>query len=43
MTLREYWQILRRSWLFIVATTLVGTLAALGLSILSLAVSRGGV
>ena len=34
MTLREYWKIVRRSWLLIVATTVVGTLAALGLSLL---------
>lgn len=34
MTLREYWEILRRSWLLIIATTVVGTLAALGLSLL---------
>jgi capsular exopolysaccharide synthesis family protein len=33
MTLRDYWDILRRSWLLIVATTLVGALAALGLSL----------
>ncbi len=34
MTLHEYWVILRRSWLLVVATTLVGILAALGLSML---------
>lgn len=32
MTLQDYWQILRRSWALILATTLVGALAAFGMS-----------
>jgi polysaccharide biosynthesis transport protein len=34
MPLRDYWEILRRSWMLIVGTTVVGGLAALGLSLL---------
>jgi polysaccharide biosynthesis transport protein len=34
MTLRDYWEILRQSWLMIVATTLLGALGALGVSLL---------
>lgn len=34
MTLRDYWEILKRSWPWIVVMTLLGTLAALGLSLL---------
>lgn len=35
MTYREYWEILRRSWLLVATTTLVGLLAALGLSMVT--------
>lgn len=35
MALRDYWEILRRSWLLIVTTMLLGLLAALGLSLLT--------
>lgn len=34
MTLHDYWDILRRSWLLVVATTVAGAAAALGLSLL---------
>ena len=35
MTLREYWEILRRAWLLIVTTTVLGILAAFGMSLLT--------
>ena len=34
MTLQDYWDILRRSWLLILGTTVAGAAAALGLSLL---------
>lgn len=41
MTLRDYWEILRHSWLLIVATTLAGGLAAVALSLLTTPVYQG--